>query len=238
MYVCSGPMTVIKDHVPDGYIIVKNAKPKWGVKYRVMVSNGNQSLYYSIREEAVFPLQFGDGRYTVRLYRQRIENKYTEVGKISFNAKLNFPTAPYLHPNQMVDYTRDSPCVLKAAELCTGLSTPEEKFEAIAKYVVGKTQYNYIKAVLVARSTNVLPNVDECFTKRSGICQDIAAMMVAMLRSQGVPASLVVGLCCTSPHAWVKVYFDKAGTKTKDYDPTRKIQKDKTILFYTPQRWY
>lgn len=38
-----------------------------------------------------------------------------------------------------------------------------------------------------------LPNVDQVLASKTGICFDYAALMTAMLRSQGIPTKLVVG---------------------------------------------
>ena len=44
-----------------------------------------------------------------------------------------------------------------------------------------------------------------------GICFDYAALMVGMLRSQGVPCKLVVGYAGKEYHAWVSVWTEESG---------------------------
>lgn len=235
MIVKNNYLAVEKAYIKDGYIIVENTKPIFGVKYKIIVLKDNKTVHYAIKQKATLPLQFGDGKYFINLFKNKSGNRYANIGSITINVKLDNPNAPYLHPNQYVDYTKKSPCVLKAQKICINCTTPEERYNVISKYVVGNIQYNFIKEILVAKKTGILPDIDECFKKKSGICQDIAAMTIAMLRSQGVPASLVIGTCDGKPHAWVKVYFENA---TKRFDPTAKIMKKNNVTNYKTQRWY
>ena len=46
---------------------------------------------------------------------------------------------------------------------------------------------------------------------KKGICFDYAALMAAMLRSQGVPIKLVVGYTGKQCHAWVNVWSETEG---------------------------
>ena len=56
-----------------------------------------------------------------------------------------------------------------------------------------------------------LPNLDQIYKRKKGICFDYAAVMTAMLRSQGVPTKLVIGYTGNAYHAWVNVYSKKRG---------------------------
>lgn len=48
-----------------------------------------------------------------------------------------------------------------------------------------------------------VPDPDSVLAKRSGICYDYASLMAAMVRSQGIPARLVVGYAADNIyHAW------------------------------------
>jgi transglutaminase-like putative cysteine protease len=40
-------------------------------------------------------------------------------------------------------------------------------------------------------------------TKKSGICLDLAALVVALLRIMGIPAKLTIGMADRQYHAWV-----------------------------------
>lgn len=85
------------------------------------------------------------------------------------------------------------------------------------------------------RATDVTTPVSEVMKKRAGVCQDFAHLMLACLRSLGVPARYVSGYLETRPppgkpkltgadasHAWVSVFCgEEAGWI--DTDPTNDI---------------
>lgn len=81
-------------------------------------------------------------------------------------------------------------------------------------------------------ATTVNTPVDEVFQNRRGVCQDFAHMMLAMLRSVGLPARYVSGYLRTIPpegeermrgadasHAWLSVYCG-GDLGWVDIDPT------------------
>lgn len=86
-----------------------------------------------------------------------------------------------------------------------------------------------------ARATDVTTPVAEVLRKRAGVCQDFAHLMLACLRSLGLPARYVSGYLETAPppgkprlvgadasHAWVSVFCgEEAGWV--DVDPTNNL---------------
>lgn len=81
-------------------------------------------------------------------------------------------------------------------------------------------------------ATDVATPVDEAFKKRRGVCQDFAHVMIACVRSLGLPAKYVSGYLETLPppgrpklvgadasHAWVSVWCGKE-LGWVDLDPT------------------
>ena len=86
-----------------------------------------------------------------------------------------------------------------------------------------------------ARATEVTTPVADVFKKRAGVCQDFAHLMLACLRSLGVPARYVSGYLETSPppgkprltgadasHAWVSVFCGESAGWI-DTDPTNDL---------------
>ena len=57
----------------------------------------------------------------------------------------------------------------------------------------------------------VVAVLDDTLATGKGICFDYAALMVGMLRSQGVPCKLVVGYAGKAYHAWVSVWTEESG---------------------------
>lgn len=111
--------------------------------------------------------------------------------------------------------------------------TDEEIFDAV-KTVMGKNfTYDYILAVTVQVGT--LPNIEQCCEKRMGICQDLAATAVCMLRSQGVYAKLIIGYADSAYHAWVVAYIN--GEEVL-YDPTVATNAMRAPAAYTMERFY
>jgi transglutaminase-like putative cysteine protease len=89
-----------------------------------------------------------------------------------------------------------------------------------------------------SQSTEVNTPALAALAQRKGVCQDFAHIMIACLRSFGVPARYVSGYLMTTPppgaeplrgsdasHAWVSVYLPdlpgpSAAQRWVDYDPT------------------
>ncbi len=79
-------------------------------------------------------------------------------------------------------------------------------------------------------ATTVSTPVSEVLAGRRGVCQDFAHLMIACLRSHGVPARYVSGYLAPKPgvvgaqasHAWVSVYCPGIGWV--DFDPTNEVR--------------
>jgi len=81
------------------------------------------------------------------------------------------------------------------------------------------------------KATHIGTPVEEFFGLKRGVCQDYAHLMLALLRSQGIPGRYVSGYLNTLPppgkekvvgadasHAWVAAFLPPAGWV--DFDPT------------------
>jgi len=88
-----------------------------------------------------------------------------------------------------------------------------------------------------AEATEVGTPVLEVLERRRGVCQDFAHLMIAALRSIGLPARYISGYLLTDPppgkprligadasHAWVAVWCPNKGWV--EFDPTNGIQPD------------
>lgn len=86
-----------------------------------------------------------------------------------------------------------------------------------------------------ATATDVATSVSEVLRKKAGVCQDFAHLMLACLRSLGLPARYVSGYLETKPpegkerltgadasHAWVSVFCGEA-VGWVDADPTNNL---------------
>lgn len=101
------------------------------------------------------------------------------------------------------------PAEAKAREICAGLKSLQERYRAVTQYVSDHIVYDYVRAAVIPKR-NGLPNVPQCWERKMGICLDIAALTVVMLRSVSVPCNLVVGWADGHYHAWVEARIDRA----------------------------
>jgi transglutaminase-like putative cysteine protease len=123
-----------------------------------------------------------------------------------------------------------APAEAKAKELCKCMKTLLERYETITRYVSERFAYDYVRAINVPKR-NGKPNVARCWNLRMGICLDIAAITVGMLRAVSVPSNLVIGLANGNYHAWVESRIDG---KRYLYDHDA---KDKATI-YKKERMY
>lgn len=196
----------------DGYVMVKyTAKTSKKLKAQVKGPSGVTYTYNLTAgaDYATFPLSDGNGSYKVTVFQNISGTSYSTVLSVSFTAKLKDEFAPFLLPNQYVDYKPESKTVAKAAELTSGVTDTLTKVSKIYEYVVKNISYDYNKAATV--QSGYLPVLDTVLTQKKGICFDYAALMTAMLRSQNVPTKLVIGYSGSIYHAWINVYSEKSG---------------------------
>jgi transglutaminase-like putative cysteine protease len=86
-------------------------------------------------------------------------------------------------------------------------------------------QFKYHKGI-----TNIETTVDELLEQRAGVCQDLAHVMLELLRTIGIPCRYVSGYICPNKngmrgegatHAWVEAFIPKFGWA--GIDPTNNI---------------
>ena len=235
----NGKLVIDCSHMDQGYVMVRASKTKKKLKVRMstQVNNEKITLNYDLNgsgEYEVFPLQYGSGKYTFFLYENVSGKKYSEEGKVSLSADIKDPNRCFLYPNQYVNFDAKTACVKEAAKICEGMTDQAKIYAAVCKYVKNNFTYDYIKSVTV--KSGVLPDIDECWKKRMGICQDLAAMTIAMLRSQGVPARLMIGtLGSGTYHAWLTAVVDG---DEKFFDPTAEVGGSNKKETYTTERYY
>ncbi len=230
----NGGLVIDCTHMDDGYVMIKSAKGKKKLKVRMKM--GDTTLTYDLNnngEYEVFPLQYGNGKYTFSLYKNVSGKKYSEEGKVSLTVKMDDENRAFLYPNQYVDYTPSTAAVVEAGKLCGDMKDQTEIYKAVCAYMKSHFAYDYVKAVSV--KAGQLPQIDDAWNKHMGICQDLSAIMVAMLRSQGVPARLMIGtLNASTYHAWVTAVVNG---QEEFFDPTAALNAVSNGS-YTVERYY
>lgn len=200
----------------DGYVMVRYTAPsqrRLKAKVTGPATEGGYQYNLTQGEWTTFPLSDGSGAYEVKVYEQNPETgRYAVMLTAKFTAKLSDEFAPFLRPNQYVDYAGAVNTLAKAEELTAGVEDSLEKVEKVYDFVVGHLTYDTQLAQTV--KSGYLPVLDDVLESGKGICFDYAALMTAMLRSQGVPCKLVVGYVGTAVpayHAWINVWTEEQG---------------------------
>ena len=229
-----GKLKVDASHAVDGYVMVCTASSSKN-RMKVRVTYGDTQLMYDLDNSGayeVFPLQQGSGRYDIALFENVKGSKYASEGKVSLSVQLNREDAAFLVANQYVNYLPDALTVQKSDEITAGLSSQADIYKTVQDFMTREFMYDFVRASTIP--AGALPEVDPCFEKRSGICQDLAAVMVCMLRVQGVPARLMIGYADKYYHAWTTAIVDG---QEVFFDPTAALgaMKAKT---YQDERFY
>ena len=100
---------------------------------------------------------------------------------------------------------------------------------------IGLMERIHTEFTYASQSTQINTPARQALAQRKGVCQDFAHIMIACLRSLGLPARYVSGYMLTHPapgqarlqgsdasHAWVSVYLPDLpeGARWCDFDPT------------------
>lgn len=155
------------------------------------------------------PLTGGKGIYTVTVLENAFDNVYAVAYTGELAAEEVDEFKPYLYPNQYVWYTAGSKVYALGAELSAKSRDDLHYVENVYAYVVENVEYDFDLAANIP--ADYLPDVDRTIETGKGVCLDYAALMTALLRSQGIPAKLVVGWSGSQYHAWISVYLAETG---------------------------
>jgi len=177
-------------------------------KIKVAITKGSNTYYYDLpSEHEVYPLQMGNGVYSINLYENVSGNRYKSV----YSKKISLKTSDesvFLSSSQNVSWDEESAAVTLASELTEGLESDEEKFQVIYDYVVNNIRYDYRKAYTV--QAGYIPSPDDTLVDGTGICYDYSSLLAVMLRSQDIPTKLVKGYSTKVSvyHAWNEVFIN------------------------------
>jgi transglutaminase-like putative cysteine protease len=200
----------------DGYIMVKwLIETDMQLRVQVTASSGTAYTYTILPNDTfnVLPLTDGNGEYEVNVFEQVDGDRYALANSHTFNATLTDEFAPFLRPNQFVDFDEDTGVVVIASQVVAGSADLMDKIAAVYEYVINNFTYDtdFANEVVNGGHKGYLPDLDEVLARGRGICFDYAAVMSAMLRSQGVPTKLVIGYASDVYHAWISVFSEETG---------------------------
>ncbi len=198
-------------NLAEGYVMVRYLGSNSNVKLQ-LTKDGGSTYTYNLSTSGryeTFPLSAGSGKYTLNVYENVSGNQYALAFGESFQVSLKSNLRPFLYPNQYVNFWSDSNTVALGSELASTAGNDLEVVEKIYDYVINNISYDFDKAA--SATSGYLPNVDAIVSSGKGICFDYAAVMVTMLRTQGIPTKLVVGYSGSIYHAWISVYITDVG---------------------------
>ena len=189
----NGKLRVDVANVKEGYVQV-SVKSQTSKKLKLRFKKGKETLTYDLNGKTdyeIFPLQLGEGKYEIALYENVKGKNYSAAGSISVNVKLEDPEACFYYPNQYVNYTQETEAVQKAEELCAQ-KNEKDTYDAVCGFMAKNFVYDYIKAINI--KSGMLPDIDGTWSTKMGVCQDLASVTCCMLRTQGLPARLMIGM--------------------------------------------
>lgn len=143
-------------------------------------------------------------------------------------------------------FTNASPRVPHVSEIAAFARDIVEPTRSVLENVVALGEALHREMTFVSGVTDADTPAEEAFAQRRGVCQDYAHIMIAALRSVGVPAGYVSGFIRTIPpegqprlegadamHAWVRAWCGREYGWC-EYDPTNAVLagEDHVIVAY------
>ncbi len=188
------------------------------VKLKLQVLAGNSEISYNLKGDGDiedFPLQFGSGEYTARIMRNVGGNEYAVAESMTFTAFLKDETCVYLNSVQNIRWDYGMTPIKDVKRIVAG---------SLENYRGDELRYNCCRDIYRFITENIkydtgkvydvmydyLPDIEQTYDDKKGICYDYASLFAAMLRSVNIPAKLVKGYAAYNPgeyHAWNEVYL-------------------------------
>lgn len=194
----------------EGYVMI--AYNGTAPKAKIQITTPGEVTYtYTLPGGSyeTFPLSGGSGDYHIDIFENAYDNLYAVVFSQDIQVTLNDEFKPFLYPNQYSWYTQDSEALGLGITLSDQSTCDLDYVEQVYEYIIKNIAYD--TALATSIPVDYIPDIDETLAKGSGICFDYAALMTALLRSQGIPTKLEVGYSGTAYHAWISVYLEETG---------------------------
>ena len=196
------------EQIDDGVFAVE-CSIKNDNKVKLMVQKDGTTLYYNLcryKKREVFPLQLGNGSYTITVLENTRENRYKPVIQEMVEVESKDPLKVYLQTIQLIDWDYESHVVRKAAELTKNIKDNEEKVRVIYNHIIHNYNYDFEENEF---AYDYVPNIEEIAKTKKGMCYDFSSLFASMLRSVGIPTKLVKGYGdkIKGYHAWNEVYL-------------------------------
>lgn len=196
-------------NISEGYFYINYTGDNPKVKMQLTGPDKTVYTYDLVSNPACIATTAGNGSYLIRVFEHISDKNYSVAFSGNFEVSLTDEFKPYLYPNMYVNYAKNSKAVSIANDLAAKTQNDLETVASVYHYIADNISYDEDKAENV--KSNYLPVIDNVLQEKKGICFDYAALMAAMLRSQGIPTRLEIGYSKDAYHSWVSVYIEDIG---------------------------
>lgn len=174
---------------------------------KVLISKDGSSYNYNLPGDNMpvrYPLNMGQGEYQVQVLEHVSGTRYRPILSETIAAQWDDENVPYLQSIQLIRWDPSMKPILDAFRIAAEAGD-EGKVREIYKELADTLVYNY--DLLNKLPTSYLPNIEETYSTRLGICYDFSSLFASMLRSVDVPVRLHMGFSSliSGPHAWNEV---------------------------------
>lgn len=168
-------------------------------------------------ETQIIPLTLGEGEYLFELFSQIRGTRHKKLMSVSRPVQLENEFSPYLIPHTLIPYDQESEVVELAHSIVQNASTDLEVVQQIYYWVAHHIQYDQLKAEHLRDSCDYTPDLNEIIQQKRGICYDYAVLTAALLRVNGIPCKLIIGMAEREDHsellhAWNMVWLEESGS--------------------------
>ena len=134
------------------------------------------------------------------------------------------------HVDRLYDFVHESAYVRFAPDVLAFRAEIGEPDERIGDWCLRVSRHIFANFAYDTTATTVRTTVSGALAARAGVCQDYAHVMIAVLRSAGIPARYVSGyifrgesnvLGAEASHAWCEAYLPPYGWV--GFDPTNDV---------------
>lgn len=203
-------------NVSQGYV---GASCTAGSEVRLRVQGGEGMVDFYLDNTGrveYFPLSYGDGSYAFSVLIVTEGTQAIQFLTAQASVTLESQLAPFLVPNKTVHFDESSSAVALSYELAEHASSDLEVIQQVYYWVKENVVYDTAKAQTVQSNLAYTPSPDETLQSKTGICYDYASLVAAMLRANGIPCQLVMGMVDTGEggtisHAWNMVWTTEEG---------------------------
>ncbi len=215
-------------NVSLGYIKLRtltNTSITLRIMFTLIDENGKELKKYSrffLRSDTKWDalnFTFGDGKYVITIYDVSSSKNAILLQKVSVDVKLQDEYVPFLVPIKYSSFTQKSDCVSAAIQLSKKYDNDLDRLSAIWQWIVTNVAYDTSLAadVVTEKVVGYVPDPDETYLKRIGICSNYASLMAAMCRAVGIPTKIVIGKAVDDKgnsitHAWTEVFIKEKGS--------------------------